>query len=167
MKRLALLFAVLLPLVALAQATVAPAPATPAPTARIADVAWLQGSWLGEGMGGASEEFWMPARNGVMMGAFRVMKPDGSPRFYEIFAIEEQEGSLLFIVKHFTPEWVGWEEKDKATRLKLTAIAKGEATFGGVHFSSPDAQTLVVNVTLRNKDGTSRVETFSYRKRAS
>ena len=90
------------------------APQAPTPPARIADAAWLQGYWAGTGMGGEAEDVWLPAKAGVMLGAFRLMKAGGKPAFYELFAIEEADDSLVFIVKHFNPDWVGWEEKDKA-----------------------------------------------------
>ncbi len=165
MSRFALAFALLFPFLAFAQAD-PPKPAPlPSPPARIADVAWLTGYWVGEGMGGAAEDFWAPARNGVMIGLFRLMKPDGAPAFYEIFAIEEHEGSLRFVVKHFTPEWVGWEDKDKALRLRLTALSKSEAAFGGVVFQNPDPETLVVKVTMRTRDGASSTNAFTFKKK--
>jgi hypothetical protein len=104
----------------------------PAPPATLADVAWLEGYWAGEGFGGKADEAWMPARSGAMVGVFRSLKPDGSPSFYEILAIEEVEGSLRLVIKHFHPDWVGWEEKDQALKLRLTRISPGEAAFGGV-----------------------------------
>src|SRR5688572_27021494 len=79
------------------------------PSAKLSDVAWLEGYWAGEGFGGAADEAWMPARSGSMLGVFRSLKPDGTPSFYEILAIEEVEGSLRLVVKHFHPNWVGWE----------------------------------------------------------
>lgn len=88
------------------------------PPARIDEVAWIAGYWEGEGLGGKIEDIWMPPRDGVILGAFRLTKADGKG-FYELFAIEEFEGSLRFVVKHFHPNRVGWEEKDQALRLRL------------------------------------------------
>jgi hypothetical protein len=166
MSRFALAFALLFPLAAFSQVD-APKPAPPpSPPAKIADVAWLTGYWVGEGMGGAAEDVWSPARNGVMIGLFRLMKPDGSPNFYQLFSIEEHEGSLRFVFKHFGPDWVGWEDKDKAQRLRLTALSKSEAAFGGVVFQNPDPETLVVKVTMRTRDGASSTNAFTFKKKA-
>ncbi len=46
----------------------------PAPAARIADVAWLQGYWVGEGLGGSVEDVWLPPKAGVLLGAFRLSR---------------------------------------------------------------------------------------------
>ena len=137
---------------------------TPSPPAKLADVAWLEGYWSGEGFGGAADESWLPPRAGVMLGVFRSLKPDGSPSFYEILGIEETEGSLRLVVKHFNPDWVGWEEKDKAVRLRLTRISPAEAAFGGVVFRRTGENELVVDVTMRRKDGTSETKSLTFKK---
>ncbi|HQY48321.1 MAG TPA: DUF6265 family protein, partial [Usitatibacteraceae bacterium] len=99
-----------------------PAAKAPSPPARVGDVAWLTGYWVGEGMGGELEDVWLPPKAGVLLGAFRLYRTDGKPGFYELFAIEEVDDTLQFVVKHFHPDWVGWEEKDKALRIRLSRI---------------------------------------------
>ena len=149
-------------LVLLSTFSFAQAPTPPA--ARLADVAWLEGYWSGEGFGGAVDEAWMPARSGTMLGVFRSLKPDGSPSFYEILSIEETDATLRLIVKHFHPDWVGWEEKENAVKLRLTRISNTEAAFGGVILRREGEDGLVVDVTMRLKDGTSRTQTLKLRK---
>jgi len=158
----AVLAACLLTPGALAQSPVAP-PASP--PAKIDAMAWLAGYWEGEGMGGKIEDIWMPPRDGVILGAFRLTKPDGNG-FYELFAIEEFEGSLRFVVKHFHPNWVGWEEKDQALKMRLQRISETEASFGGLTFRREGAQVLVVELTIRMKDGATRTEALRFRRRA-
>jgi len=147
---------------ALAQAPAAPAP--PSPPAKIEQVAWLAGYWVGEGLGGQIEDIWMPPRDGVVLGAFRLTKPDGKG-FYELFAVEEFEGSLRFVVKHFNPNWVGWEEKDQAVKLALRKIGENEASFGGVGFRREGNDNLLVDLTMRMKDGTTRTEVLRFKRR--
>ena len=139
----------------------APAP----PPAKIEQFAWLAGYWEGEGMGGKIEDIWMPPRDGVILGAFRLTKPDGKG-FYELFAIEEHEGSLRFVVKHFHPNWVGWEEKDKALMMPLRRIDGDAFDFGGLVFKREGSDQLVVELTIRSKDGSRRTESLRFRKRA-
>ena len=140
--------------------------APPAPSARIADVAWLEGYWAGEGFGGTGDETWMPAKSGVMLGVFRLLKADGSPAFYELLGIEEHEGSLRLVIKHFHPNWVGWEEKENAIKLRLTRISPTEAAFGGVVFKRSGDSELVAEVTMRSKDGTMNTQKMSFRKKS-
>ncbi len=138
----------------------------PAPAARIADVAWLQGYWEGEGLGGRVEDVWLPPKSGVLLGAFRLVKADGKPGFYELFAIEEVDDTLQFVVKHFNPDWVGWEEKDKALRIRLSRLEKDEMAFGRIVFQRQGADGLVVKLAIREKSGELRHETLTYRRKA-
>ena len=137
----------------------------PAPPAKLTDVAWLEGYWAGEGFGGVADEAWMPARSGTMLGVFRSLKPDGTPSFYEILAIEEVEGSLRLVIKHFNPDWVGWEEKDQALKLRLTRISATEAAFGGVVLKRDGEAGLVVEVTMRRKDGSSSTSVLKFKRK--
>jgi hypothetical protein len=149
-----------------ATATSTPETATrpPAPAARIAQVAWLTGYWIGEGLGGTIEDVWLPPRAGVLLGAFRLHKADGKPGFYELFAIEEVDDTLEFVVKHFNPDWVGWEERDKAMRIRLMRISADEIVFGGIVFQRAAADTLVVKLAIREKNGQLRQETLTFRR---
>jgi hypothetical protein len=145
--------------------SVTTAPKAPSPPARIAQAAWMQGYWAGTGMGGTADEAWMPAKAGVMLGSFRMHKADGTPAFYELFAIEEVDDTLQFVVKHFNPDWRGWEEKDQALRLRLSSLSADELAFGGVVFRRLGPDAVAVDVTLRQKDGTSKTHTFDYRRK--
>ena len=143
----------------------APAAAPERPAAKVEAFAWLAGYWEGEGMGGKIEDIWMPPRDGVILGAFRLTKPDGKG-FYELFAIEEHEGSLRFVVKHFHPNWVCWEEKDKALMMPLRKLTPTSGEFGGLVFRRERDDGLVVELTMRMKDGATRTEVLRFRKRA-
>ena len=135
------------------------------PAAKIDHFAWMAGYWEGEGMGGRIEDIWMPPRDGVMLGAFRLTKPDGKG-FYELFAIEEFEGSLRFVVKHFHPNWVGWEEKDQALKMPLKRLTEDGGEFGGLFFRREGSDTLAVDLTIRMRDGSTRTEKLRFRRRA-
>jgi hypothetical protein len=137
----------------------------PSPAARIAQAAWLTGYWVGEGLGGTVEDVWLPPRAGVLLGAFRLQKADGKPGFYELFAIEEVDDTLQFVVKHFNPDWVGWEEKDKALRIRLTRISADEIAFGGIVLQRAAADTLVVKLAIREKNGALRHEGLTYKRK--
>jgi hypothetical protein len=173
MRRVAAFVALLLAAAAFAQSppAVTPPPAQPQVqppkvAATIADAAWLQGYWVGDGFGGVAEDTWMPPSNGAMLGAFRLVKADGSRGFYELLGIEEFEGSLRIVVKHFHPDWVGWEEKDQALKIRLTKLGPDELVFGGLAFqrTAPDAFTF--RLTMRQKEGPPKVETVAFRKKA-
>lgn len=164
------LLAAALVLFAASASAQAPAPSpTPVPPpkveAKIADAAWLQGYWVGEGMGGTCEDMWMPPANGVMLGAFRITKSDGSKGFHQVMGIEEFEGSLRLVVKHFHPDWVGWEEKDQSLKLRLTKVGDGELVFGGVAFQRTEPDTFAFRITMRQREGPPKVDTVAFRKK--
>ena len=78
------------------------------PPATIAAAAWLEGHWLGDGLGGVSEEVWSPPRGGVMMGMYRSLKQDKAS-FYEFLMLVEENGTLVMKLKHFNPDFSGWD----------------------------------------------------------
>lgn len=144
-----------------------PPPPPHAPVAKIADVAWLQGYWDGEGMGGTVEDIWMPPREGTMPGAFRLIRPHAAGgNLFWLVAIQETGASLTFAFRHVLQDFTALEEKDKALRLPLTAITPTTATFAGVVFRQVERDVLEVDLTRRGADGVVKVETMRLRKRA-
>jgi len=78
------------------------------PPATLADVAWLQGSWVGDMPLGPVENVILPPFDGQMPSFVRAQQK-GHLLFYEITAFVEAEGSLLSRVRHFSPEYSAWE----------------------------------------------------------
>jgi hypothetical protein len=146
-------------------APAAPPAAPPVAPAKIEQVSWLKGFWTGEGYGGQVETMMGPAKAGVMLGYFRHTK-DGKPAFYEFCGVEEHEGSLRFVIKHFHPNWVGWEEKDHALQAHLTRITKDEAVFGNLTIRRTGKDTITMELQIAGKDGGSRTETLRLKRQA-
>lgn len=134
-----------------------------APRATIADVGFLSGHWIGEGLGACAEEIMAPAAGGQIMGMFRQMKPEGGLRFYEFYTIAEEAGSLVLRIKHFNPDLTGWEEKDERVEFPLIAIEGTTAYFDGLTFSRRGEKGFASAVKI---DGQG-VASFSMRKAQS
>ncbi len=149
-----------------AQQKAPPAPAAPsaAVPAKIDELAWMKGYWAGEGYGGTVETMMTAPKAGVMIGSFRHMKADGKPGFYEISGIEEHEGSLRFVVKHFHPSWVGWEEKDRALQAFLVRKAKDEWQFSNMLIKRTGRDAFVIEIMITPKDGPARKEVLRLRR---
>ncbi|MBT8471281.1 MAG: hypothetical protein HKN14_00705 [Marinicaulis sp.] len=105
------------------------------PPAKIEQLAWLEGHWVGEGLGGAAEEIIAPASGGQMMGMFRHSKADGSLNFYEFYVFAEVGETITLKIKHFTPEFVGWEEKADYDEFPLIAVDDNTVYFDGLTFA--------------------------------
>jgi len=136
---------------------------TPSPPATLADVAWLQGRWTGDGLGGVNEELWSPPGGGVMMGMYRLLK-DGKPVFYEFLMLAEESGSLVMKLKHFNPDFSGWEEKTGFVTFKLVAVEPRAVYFSGLTFLREGDDELHIYLRLREKSGEVREEVFKMRR---
>jgi uncharacterized protein DUF6265 len=146
----------------LTERTLKLSPGKQSPPADIADLAWFAGSWTCEAMGGSAEEIWSAPRNGGMMGMFRLIR-NGSPVFYELLTLVEENGSLILRVKHFSPKMTGWEEKDQTIDFPLVAKENNVIYFDGMTFKreGPDAVTIFLAIHSK-KDGSVREEAFRY-----
>ena len=101
------------------------------PIAKISDMSWYVGRWVGEGFGGELEENFGPAMGNSMIGSFRMIQK-GQPIFYEFVAIVEEDNTLAYKVKHFNPDLTGWETKDKYVSFPLVKMGEQIAWFDGM-----------------------------------
>lgn len=149
----ALLFS--LPLLALLGASTPPhqdpedKPAATDP--KIEDFAWLAGSWRGEGFGGVCEEVWSHPLAGTMVGTFRLVQ-GGEVVFYEILVIGPDDKGFAMKVKHFSKEFVSWEDKETATRFDFESVKRDDARFKGLTLAR-DGDELEIKVRMRMRDG--------------
>ncbi len=126
--------------------------AQPAPTASIQDAAWLTGHWVGEGLGGELDEAFSAPLGGQMAGHLRLSR-DGKPVFYEMMLIEEHQGALRFRVKHFDPDFTGWEEKDRSLDFPFVSAAPGELVFRSLAFRKDGPDRMVITLRMRQDNG--------------
>ena len=101
------------------------------PAASVDQLAWLEGRWVGEGLGGQCEEIYGAPAGGRIMGSFGLVK-DGTAQFYEFILITEHEGSLVLRLKHFGADFSPWEEADETVDFPLVAIDDDGAWFDGL-----------------------------------
>jgi len=122
------------------------------PSAKLSVVKWMQGHWRGEAFGGVIEEVWAPALGDSMMGAFKLVVA-GKVKFYEIEAISEEDGSLIFRLKHFHSDLKGWETKDKTLDFKLVKVKDDKVYFDGLTLEkiSDDSVNIYVAIDERGK----------------
>lgn len=134
------------------------------PAATIADMAWLTGTWEGEGLGGTFDEVWTAPAGGAMAGLFRLVR-GGAPVFYEILTVLEHEGSLEMRLKHVNPDMTGWEEKNAFVTFTLVKLDETGAYFGGFTIKRAGPDALEAYLALRDRaSGVVREEKFSFRR---
>lgn len=137
------------------------APGASPAVASIDDLAWMTGSWEGQGLGGQVLENYSPPAGGQMPGHFRLVK-DGQVGSYELITVAEVGNSIEYRVKHFNPDMTGWEEKAEVVRFRLVAVEKDVWFFDGltIRRTGPDAAVHVIRV--RNEDGSHHEANFTF-----
>lgn len=134
------------------------------PRATVADLAWLAGSWTGEGLGGTVDEVWSEPGGGAMVGYFRLVK-DGKAVFYEIMTLLEHEGSVELRLKHVNADMTGWEEKNDFVTFKLAKLEPRAAWFSGVTFKRISDDVMESYLAIRNRaTGEATEQKFVYRR---
>ena len=133
------------------------------PAASIAAMSWLAGHWHGDGLGGFNDEVWSEPRDGVMMGMFRHFKQEKTV-FYEFLMIVEEKGTLILKLKHFNPDFSGWEEKNAFVDFPLVKLEPAAIHFDGLSFVRESADALTIYLLLRDKSGQVREEVFRMRR---
>jgi hypothetical protein len=141
-----------------------PGATAPAPKATVDDFRWIVGHWAGTGLGGTSEEIWMPPAGGALPGAFRQVQ-DGKVTFYELLAFVEREGTVVLRLKHFNPDLTGWEEKGQVLEFPLLELTPTKAVFNAMTFTHDTTDAFRVSLRLRDrKTGELKEEIFEYRR---
>ena len=129
----------------------------PSPPASLADVAWLEGYWIGAMPEGPVELFTMSAMFGHQPAFVRAVNPEGVI-FYEISLIAEVGESLSVRVKHFTPELAGWEAQDAYIDRPLVARDANNLYFDGITYSRTGPKSYVVY--FLNRRGSEELDTL-------
>lgn len=139
-------------------------PGADSPTARISAAAWLAGDWSGQGLGGLSEEAWLPPAAGSLAGVYRGTR-DRQVTFYELVTVVEAGGSLVFRLKHFAPDLRGWESPERAVEFPLLRASRSAVYFDGLTYRRT-VEGLESWVVMGLGDGGTRPERFRYTPRA-
>ena len=139
-------------------------PGEKSPAANLADMKWLTGHWIGAAFGGKTEELWTEPAGPNMSGLYRLVKGEKTI-FYELMVVTEENGSLVFRLKHFDADLTGWEEKNEVRSFPLVAKRDGAMLFEGMSFH-PNGDTLTVYLAVDHKDKPIEEVTFTYRRAA-
>ena len=94
-----------------------------------------------------------------MVGTYRLVK-ESKPVFYEMMWLLETEGTLILRLKHFGPELVGWEEKDKTVDFKFVKKDGKRLYFSGLTFEQASKDELNIYLVLSQRDGSHKEEVF-------
>lgn len=125
----------------------------------IDDFAFLTGTWTGNGMGGKSEEVWMPPSAGRMFGIFTQSSTDGLI-FTEFMEITKVDGDFILRLKHFNPDFTGWEEKGDYLTFRLDSVSENKAAFGSLRYELIENTNLKIHLDMKQTAGNTVTEIF-------
>jgi len=122
---------------------------------------WIAGSWVGDGFGGVSEELWSePSPDGTIMGSYRHLSADGKTNFYEFFLLD----SAGLRLKHFHPDFKGWETKDEFLHFKMIECTENKIILKGLVYERISDSEMKIFLDMKTKDGP-KTEVFTMRRR--
>ena len=130
--------------------------------ATVEEMKWLAGTWRGTGMGGEVEEIWSEPKHGSMMGMFRFVK-DGKLEMMELMTLSEKDGAMSLKVKHFSPDLVAWEEKEKYVEFPWIEKDDKGCYFEGITFA-PNKDELAIYVAMKGREGKIDEIRFDFKK---
>ncbi len=132
-------------------------------SAQVSEMSWMEGTWTGKALGGKVKEVWTKTDAGGMIGMFALTKTN-KPVFYEFLTFTVENGELLLKLKHFNPDMVSWEEKDKTTNFRFIKREGERFYFHGLTFEKAGRKRLNIYLALRDKNKKLREESFKMRR---
>ena len=96
---------------------------------------------------------------GEMMGMFKLVSED-KVSFYELLTIVPKDDSFVLRLKHFSPEFVGWEEIDEIEEFPLVSASDKAVLFYGLKFSKINDNEMAIEVAV-GKDEKKQVVSFN------
>ncbi|MBL0926616.1 MAG: hypothetical protein IBJ11_03050 [Phycisphaerales bacterium] len=104
--------------------------AVPAADRALAPLAFMAGRWIGVNPNKTvNEEQWMAPRGTSMMGAFRQIRRDTKPAFFEVTIITVENGEVLLRQRHLHNQLQVPENRKEASVFKLTSVGGNSAEF--------------------------------------
>ena len=121
------------------------------PPASIYEMYWLEGLWLGTGIGGApATESWLPPTGTTMVGTFVQQTDEGTIRFSEHMYLMEEGDSLVLKLKHFNADLTGWEDREGMVIFRLLELEPCAAYFHGLTLRCEGDDGLVAAVRMKS-----------------
>lgn len=129
-------------------------------------LAWLEGCWQGDGLGGEVSECWIRSDDGYYTGVFQLQQ-EGKLRFTEIVALANFGGSPAMRVRHFSSDFSQWEsDQGSYISFPLERITLNRLIFQGLEYHFVEGR-LEVRLDMKRRDGTVSVQKFSLRRTGS
>lgn len=131
--------------------------------ASLEDLNFLTGFWVGDGFGGVSEEMWSPLSGGRITGTYKHIMDDKTT-FMEYLDISMVNDTIKLRLKHFSSDFVGWEEKEDNVSFALLSTSPNKAVFKGLTYELISEDRLKITLAMKDKEGKVNFEIFNMKK---
>jgi hypothetical protein len=74
--------------------------------------------------------------------------------------ITQFDGKYVLRLKHFNPDFSGWEEKTEHLTFSFEGSSENSADFGSLRYIVNAADVLHIELDMRQQAGTAKTETF-------
>lgn len=98
-----------------------------------------------------------------MTGLFRLLHGDRLV-LTEHMAIDTLDGRPTMRVRHFSPDFVAWEEKSESVAFPLIRAEQGAIYLDGLTIRASGPDGLVFHLLMTDGEGVSREEIIRYRR---
>lgn len=144
-----------------------------AQAAKISDLDWLAGRWVGKWGPRTAEQVWTSPEAGLILGTFRVFE-DHHTLLVELFTLEQKNDGVELHFRHFTPDLVPWE-RTAATKLTLQSYDSKKWTFLNSANDQPkrsviirvDPDTYTMRSEISSGDGPMRVVDITFHRQGA
>lgn len=136
----------------LAQNTRALGSGATSPPADIEMFAWMAGRWTGSGLGKSLEEVYSPPRAGMMVAHFAGYSANGV-EFMEFITLAKRGKSLVLRIRHFQPDMIAWEDKEKWVEFPFVGHEGNRYYFDGLTIEHVSDRETIHYILLKDNSG--------------
>ncbi|MCZ7602398.1 MAG: hypothetical protein C4543_05675 [Ignavibacteriales bacterium] len=130
---------------------------------KIENLNWLEGTWTSEKWGGIVEEYWSAPNGNSIIGMFRLIN-EGKVQFTEHWILSEYDGNLALRLRHFNPDFTGWEEKDEYLEFPFQKMGDDFIQFKGLRYELVSSTEIKVTLDMKRGENIEQ-EIFNLKKK--
>lgn len=130
---------------------------------KIENLNWLEGTWTTEKWGGIVEEYWSAPNGDSIIGMFRLIN-EGKVQFTEHWILSEYDGKLSLRLRHFNPDFTGWEDRREYLEFPYVEMGENFIQFEGLRYELISASEIMVTLDMIH-DGKITQEVFNLKKK--
>jgi hypothetical protein len=132
--------------------------------ARLNDLAFMAGDWAMNDKDHRSEELWSSPSGSCIMGAFRIVNPDGSCALYELLSVSAEADGVYMRLHHFDDKLMVWKTEEAGPIvLRLESTVRERARLGPTDRTTAPPPGSLGEAVFRKVSGSQSLDSITYR----